>query len=827
MAEDKAYRAVDQTVELVPGNNILFVEMTRKPQSLQGVTVTAETPSVTFRKDTVVFNASAVNVLEGESALEILRQMPGVEIRRGKIRIHGKEVKRTYVNGVLIYGDNAMTPLNALLAQEVVNIKSYEELSVKDRRRKARHGKKETVLDIATRNPVHMAFDGHFSAGAGSDMAGDIKYKAGVVGNLFSEKLLLYGDAYTNNIGSQDNSFHPAGVTPGSLRSQDRKISAGTGIQKYWGDRMMGSNIKADYKFSSDKVSSHSRVVKDFFSEGDESRAYDIANTDKSSTMSHSAGAFLTLNNEKIKSLSVSQTVDFTRLDKESDLRTMFHDRLAGDNTKAEINVDHSRQWSLGGDIVWSNDQNPKGWFPMLGVGYKVSNSMGTGARIDTLASSLNRRFITLENTGLNSSFSATAACTAFLLNNEKMTMTGHFGYGFGWDRHADKQIALDTLDPEMAVTDLVNTYDFTWNIFRHAAMAAVQMSLGQTSVNLGGELRFNRLMDIEVLPAGQRIDKLYVTPAWDGDFSGPRWSMTYSMEPSIPSLEQARARIDNSDQLFQRAGNPDLKPAYNHQLSVGYAFPKVGRSGSLRISLESTAATSVHVMRTRYFSDASTWKGYGIPAGTTLQTWENAPVSTNTSLRVFYSLRLQKMKSTVSLSAYSRYATRPEYIGDNLLVRRETTPGLRGSIDWRPNNKTRVMANASFEYVDSRSKDFTLRAIRPHAEISAFRSFGKSFFLSGSYHYTASSYLGGAMDSIHLHSLHTVAGARLLKGMLVISLSANDLLAKDTGYTLVNGVDSRIQTWKPSLGRYFMLNVQWRLNKMKTPVEFRGSLSR
>ena len=82
-------------------------------------------------------------------------------------------------------------------------------------------------------------------------------------------------------------------------------------------------------------------------------------------------------------------------------------------------------------------------------------------------------------------------------------------------------------------------------------------------------------------------------------------------------------------------------------------------------------------------------------------------------------------------------------------------------------------------------------------------------------------------MDSIHLHSLHTVAGARLLKGMLVISLSANDLLAKDTGYTLVNGVDSRIQTWKPSLGRYFMLNVQWRLNKMKTPVEFRGSLSR
>ena len=141
MAEDKAYRAVDQTVELVPGNNILFVEMTRKPQSLQGVTVTAETPSVTFRKDTVVFNASAVNVLEGENALEILRQMPGVEIRRGKIRIHGKEVKRTYVNGVLIYGDNAMTPLNALLAQEVVNIKSYEELSVKDRRRKARHGR--------------------------------------------------------------------------------------------------------------------------------------------------------------------------------------------------------------------------------------------------------------------------------------------------------------------------------------------------------------------------------------------------------------------------------------------------------------------------------------------------------------------------------------------------------------------------------------------------------------------------------------------------------------------------------------------------------------
>lgn len=66
--------------------------------------------------------------MEGEKVLEILRQMPGVDVSDGGVKIFGKAVERTYVNNRLLFGEDPTTALKQLEAEEVASIHSYDEV---------------------------------------------------------------------------------------------------------------------------------------------------------------------------------------------------------------------------------------------------------------------------------------------------------------------------------------------------------------------------------------------------------------------------------------------------------------------------------------------------------------------------------------------------------------------------------------------------------------------------------------------------------------------------------------------------------------------------
>ena len=819
------YEISEQNVELFTGENIIFVELKRKITTLAEARVRADAPVVTHHKDTLIFNASAVRTMEGDNALEILRQMPGVEIKRGKIRIHGKEVKRTYVNGTLVYGDQVMAPLNAVLADAVVNIKSYEETSVTDRRRKARHGKKETVLDITTKEQIVRAVDAHASAGLGIGKGGDFKYSAGAVGNFFSEKFLAYGNIYANNIGLTDNSFKTAGHMSGDLRTDDNKVFAQAGVQKYWGDRMMGSNIKAEYNFTYDNSKDVSRIVKDYYENMEGERRYE-QNCESGAVLgTHSASIRADINNEKIKSLNIGQNVSFSNR-KESDMeRSLLYEKDALTLTGLETREVADRQWQVGGDITWSDNQNPKGWFPSLTFGYDIGNNRGNGMRADTLASSLNRRFLVMDDIGKNSSLSFGANCNVFLLNNEKATVMGIFGLGANRSRRSSKRMAIDRLDPDNSHADYVNTFDYNWNVSQYGAIAAVQASFGMMSVEMDANFKLNRLNGVESIPETKDNSRLYLTPGGSIKVSRGMTSFRYSVDSSLPSQEQARERVDNTNPLFPKAGNPDLRPEYIHTLTLGHAFPKVGKSGSITLVFDSELKTASHVYKTVFFQAPASWHGYEMPAGATLTIWENAGLSTHLSLDASYKVRFQKIKTTVTFGARYGYSALPEYIADDRIVRRESAPEARAAFDCRPDKKTRLSLNASVRYMDSRSSRSDLAAVNARVSVDAARVIGKYFFVRGSYNWGGYIFTKGSSDAVHVNGLNAIAGVRLLKGMLVISVSGNDLLNQASGYTVKDGANYRVQRWQPSLGRYFMLNISYRFNRTKPGVEFAGGL--
>ena len=828
-ATKQEYLPYKDILDIVPGDNIVIIRLERKPTELAGAVITADVPAVSFHKDTVVFNASAVRLMDGENAVEILRQMPGVEVAGGKVIIHGKEVKRTYVNGALIYGNDVMAPLNALLAENVISIKSYDEMSVVDRRRRARHGKKEKVLDITTKEAIKTAFDGHISAGIGTeDSFSDAKYTAGAVANFFSEKFLSYANVYTDNIGVTDNSFHPNGFFPGRLTSDNDRISVNGGIHKFWGDRLMGNDLRIDYRYNRERADYQSVQKKDYFENDIFTRHYEQQTGNSSTTNSHQAALYCNINNDFIKSVSIAQRFSFDDSDRNALEKELA--RIWG-NTPKTRNETHSevfRRWSVAGDFVWADNQNPKGWFPTVSIGYNIGNKWGNEARIDTLSSSFAKRFLTFDNRGFSYEVQGKAMCAFLLTNSEKATATLTAGYGFNRKNNQQKQLAINALDADNPITDPINSYDFSWNVFEHGGMVLFQYSAGEFSADIDGQINFSSLMDNESVPGKTSFRKFFITPGASAYIKYRHSSISYNLNPVLPSTEQLRERLDNSNPLFLRSGNSGLKPALVHTLTLNHIIPKAGKNGSLRLAFDFMAVRNNIVTRTSYYPESvhmEKWGGYDIPSGANLQAWDNAGGTLTGTLSANYSIRLQKIKSTLTTSAGLTLATRGEYIADKLTHRSELVPQIKGMFTFRPDNNTRITLSSSLSLVDSRSFLYRMKTILPSISADATRVFGKHFFIRGNYSYAGNCYLKDGIDNIHLHGLNALAGLKFMKGGLVVSLSVNDLLGKDNDYSITKNADSIVQSWLPTFGRYYMLTVSYRLNRTKPDLQFRGGL--
>lgn len=98
--------------------------------------VQQEIPSAELMKklnDTTIFNTHAIRSLPGDGLKDVLEQLPGFSVTDNSVSVDGVKVSRTYVNGILVFGGNPMNAVNALKADEVTQVKVYDEQSAIDR----------------------------------------------------------------------------------------------------------------------------------------------------------------------------------------------------------------------------------------------------------------------------------------------------------------------------------------------------------------------------------------------------------------------------------------------------------------------------------------------------------------------------------------------------------------------------------------------------------------------------------------------------------------------------------------------------------------------
>lgn len=112
---------------------------------LQKVEVSAKMPRITMVGDTVVFHPEAFKLKDGDRLDVLIRKLPGVEQRDGKLFWNGKPI-RLMMNGKDLFGGSSL--VGQLPAEVAEKIKLYDKQSELAKHTQNDDGNAEQVLDI-------------------------------------------------------------------------------------------------------------------------------------------------------------------------------------------------------------------------------------------------------------------------------------------------------------------------------------------------------------------------------------------------------------------------------------------------------------------------------------------------------------------------------------------------------------------------------------------------------------------------------------------------------------------------------------------------------
>ena len=829
-------KPVEGLYDLVAGRNAVYFTLEDAPEEIEKAEITAEVPLMKQIKDTVIYNTAAVTTMEGETLAAVLEQLPGFKVSKDEISVDGEKVERTYVNGVLVFGDNAATAVHALNADEVTQVRVYEEQSAVDKRRGIRTGKKNKVLDVTTKESIlKLAELGLFAYG-GADETGQLRYNGFAGLSYYSEMLLLNGNVSADNINSMYSYNADNEVVYGNRALKPRmdfaKRSAGlsdytealgidASVTKYWKNRDYGNNFTFGYGYSRKYSKSAETVLRDYFANAGNPATYSADTTMAQDVRGmHSFSAMFDLKDTPIKSVTLSLTGEIEDDGRSTLSASKNWAEGAGDTYSRHETYDgRSRDYRINASAMWTDNEVRK-VRPEVNLDFEFYHNSMLSWTVDTLATSFDRRQLSSDGFGNGLNARAGVSFETILANDEKRFISLNGNFTSAYDRSKKKQLTSDAFGVEVPVTDMANTYDYTWNMFNNALHVDFNYSARSTTLMFGANFTNTVQMDDERYPSAYSVDRTYWTVSPFILFGHKQLNVEVHVAPAIPSLEQTRNRISDSNPLVLTGGNPGLKPAYNSSFSVRWTQPVAKRMGSLTVSANAECNFRPIVSRTRYFTEDTVlddWEGYTALSGSRLYTYENALAPAwKTSLNVNGMGLFFKRKLNANMYVAFSTGASPLYYGDELISAEDLSVSGSLNLAYRPVRALKITAMAVSGYTTTSNQVKSLLSRRITSSCSAGVSviFAKSGNMQANYRLYSVDYIGGAGTDFMSHTLDVGLSWSFLKRTLEVGIYANDLLNTGYKYSSTVSADAAVQTWTPVYGRYFMLGITYLFRK-------------
>lgn len=846
------YRTESHSMNIAPGENKAVAYLKPDPMEIEGAMLKETVDPVSVNKDTIIFNAAAVKVNKGEMAIDILEQMPGVEVSESSVTVLNEEIKNVYIDGALLFGEAPMKALNNLPAEEVLTIKSYQEYANKDPFHKiSKNESKERVLDVSTKSKPKFISRGDLIAGGGFDTDTTyhkFRYTSGVSVGAFSEKLQMHADFNINNINDsgnrrRGNSFRTAS---GGGSADLRDISAAVGVNRKWmspttRNFVLGS-IGGNYSYSDNyQVNESITQLLYFPNEQYQSRREDKTSYSEATGKSHnfSLNARKSLHDGQVRLNGSYNLNDNTGSSATRDFNTQ--DALAPQGTSAHRTSD-SQGKSYSGSFNFNKRFRDK-----LGISLNASASgsdnENASLRTDTTTSTISRQVLDISGLGHSSSWNISPNMSWEI--DDKRTISANYKYSNNYS--TSEQFAYDVTDETLRILDPVNSHtrivdnnthsaELTYRSFIEGPDAILSAGIGYISTGMNRH---------ETFPAEELYDKRFNSfrPAINIGTESMinRWNISWSSSCSTPSLDQVRPRIDNSNLYNVSAGNPDLVQSRRHDIAAGYSTvlgaamretvremeengqinnPRnVKDLSTLSININASVNKNPIVNKRIYYSEETYLPGYGytMPAQSTFSTYENASDSYSAGASARFGVPLQKIMWMFNSSLSLNWDSSPSYVNYTLTRTRNLRPSLRVGMRSNFSRNVRINISGTASYIHSENDlqdntDYFTERINAGWELNNIL---KHLYAGGNYTKTFTQGLEYARINDNIFNLKAgwKGGPR---NNVDISISVHDLFNRTTGFSTSMNANYISNKWTHNFGRYVMFTLAYRFNSMK-----------
>ncbi|MBM3177374.1 MAG: TonB-dependent receptor family protein [Bacteroidetes bacterium] len=827
-----------------------FGMLRMKPESklLQGLTVVGEKAPVTVKRDTIEFNAGSFKTKANANVEDLLKKLPGVEVESdGSITAQGEQVQRVTVDGREFFGRDPKLATRNLPADAVEKVQIFDKKSEQSLFTGIDDGSKEKTVNLELKEEKRNAAFGNLMGGLGNE--GRFQGKASI--NRFTKGKQLSFIGMGNNINEQGFSFDEVMNFSGNSQQMMRgngqvRIDLGSegsnqlpvnfggrqnGIQTNYAG---GLNLNQDFNKGKTKTGGsyffsrlEQNIDKDlqrinYLPEDPEAglpaRSYLFEQQSQQNNTTEAHRANLTIDH----AIDSANSIRFNAAASQS-----FNESLLSSQSKT-FNVDGSlsnesfrktfndgQAFNINSSLLWRHRFEKKGRTFSANLTFAATESNSEGGQNSTndfFGSSAEKRVIDQSNTQANSSstIGATLSYTEPLGRRRYLELNHNYRTNLN-----DSDRDVFNLIKGNEVRDLQLSNEFNSKYVFNRPSLNFRVNRDKFNVTLGTGYQYTTL-EGNLISRDTSIRRTFsnVMPVarFNYDFSSSR-RLRFEYETNLrePSLQQLQPVIDNTDPLNISIGNPKLKPAYAHNLSLNFNSFNPSKFLNFFAFINATYQTNAITVSQKVDQRL-------VRTSIPVNVRDNLNVSSNLNL----GFPIRKIYSRFNFGPTSTYFRSINVLnGKESQVFQQTLGGnVRYNFSYKEFINLDLSANlrnqkTNYEAAPQQDQEFLNQTYSAEANFTIL----KNWQLNTSYDYFIyDSRTTNFNQSIPI--LNVWISRFLLKGNSgELKIGVSNLLDKSLSVTQTSSANYLQQETINNLGRYLMVSFTYALNKQLNPM--------
>ena len=552
---------------------------------LKGVTVVASKVKMVMKGDTIVYNADAFNLAEGNMLDALIARLPGAKLEKdGRIYVNGRFIQSLLVNGQEFFAGNPKLALENLPAYTVNKIKVYNKAGIKSRLMERNMGDNTYVMDVRLKREYATGYMGDLEAGGGTQkryklrgfaMKFSDKERMGAFFNINNlndnQRAELTGEWEPQDVGNGLLTVKNAGVSYVRFLNNERSwVSTGNTWQHISTDNESITHTQTYLPEGNSFLHNHSKQL----NSSDKWESINRLSIDKTNYSTSNSLSISYLRNNGFGSTNSTTANETTKLN-----------TLLSRNSfeSSDFNFDFSTHNYvkyitdlIRGDFSVSYNRNKQKQFMLNNIQYFQGGQ----------PNDLRNNYFDMPNQKLKLS-----AGVGYDINIRKTTFAPSYSYTYTYNKASNLLYRLDWLagrdinqfnvlpsTSNVLLSALDNNNSYRFNEYRNEHKFNLQY-LNINSKLFNGEVHINlplRLLNADFYYYGvseQRFSrrKLFFEPNirishWGDDVS---WDFTAGMKSDIPTLLATADYRNDSDPLNIRLGNKNLRNLHYYDVDA------------------------------------------------------------------------------------------------------------------------------------------------------------------------------------------------------------------------------------------------------------------